>query len=263
MITRNQAKLIRRLRTRKRREEGAFLAEGVRVVDELLSADLDVQLVVSSPVLSETDRGRALLERVEQSGVAHAGVENRELGELADTETTQGILAVAREPGFRLSEHKAMPGTPSAILVLDRVGDPGNVGTLFRIADALSVDWVVVLPGTVDPWSPKVVRASAGSIFRIPISFETWAEVRAWLRERDFAILCADPGGEGTARGGPTERRFALVLGNEPSGISHEVFGDCDRRVAVELPGRMDSLNVAVAGALLLDRLLTNLRGNA
>ena len=263
MITRNQSKLIRKLRTRKRREEGAFLAEGIRLVEELLAGDVDVQLVISSPVLSETDRGRRLLEQVEESGLDHVEVEERELCELADTETPQGVLAVGREPQRRLSEYEPKSDVPSAVLVFDRVADPGNLGTLFRTADALGVDWVVAWPGTVDPWSPKVVRASAGSIFRIAVSGETWAEVRVWLREREYTILCADPSGQATARGGSTVGRFALVLGNEPSGISEDVRGDCDRRVAVDLPGGMDSLNVAVAGALLLDRLLTNLRGNA
>jgi len=263
VITKNQAKLIRKLRTRKRRDEGAFLAEGIRLVEELLAGEMDVQLVVSSPALTNSERGRRLLELVERSGLEHAEVAERDLNELGDTETPQGVLAVGREPQRRLPDHAPISGAPSAVLVLDRVADPGNLGTLLRTADALGVDWVVALPGTVDPWSAKSVRASAGSIFRVPISGESWGEVRAWLRERDYAILCADPSGERTARGGRMAERFALVLGNEPSGISEEVCGDCDRRVAVELPGGMDSLNVAVAGALLLDRLLTHHRGNA
>ncbi len=263
MITRNQAKLIRKLRTRKRREEAAFLAEGIRLVEDLLASDVDVQLVVSSPLLAETDRGQGLLELVERSELDHVEVEERELRQLADTETPQGVLAVGREPQRRLSAYEPVPDMPSAVLVFDRLADPGNLGTLLRTADALSVDWVVALPGTVDPWSAKSVRASAGSIFRVPVSVEDWAEVRVWLREREYAILCADPNGERTARGGRMADRFALILGNEPSGISEEVCGDCDRRVAVELPGGMDSLNVAVAGALLLDRLLTSHRGNA
>ncbi len=263
MITRNQSKLIRKLRTRKRREEGAFLAEGIRLVEELLASDVEVRLVVSSPALAETDRGRRLLELVEQRGLDHADVDERELRQLADTETPQGVLAVGGEPRRSLSGFETVPDITSAVLVFDRVADPGNLGTLLRTADALGVDWVVALPGTVDHWSPKAVRASAGSIFRVPVSGEAWRDVRAWLHEREYTILCADPSGERTARGETASGRFALILGNEPSGISEEVCGDCDRRVAVELPGGMDSLNVAVAGALLLDRLLTNLRGNA
>jgi RNA methyltransferase, TrmH family len=255
VITRNQAKRIRRLRTRKRREEGAFLAEGIRLVEELLASELIVDLVVTVPTLSETDRGGRLLEVVEQRRLVHAEVGEKEVRELADTETPQGVLAVGREPGRRLSEFK--PQGDAAVLVLDRVTDPGNLGALLRTSHALGVDWVVALPGTVDPWSPKAVRASAGSMFRVPVSREPWPEAQGWLRERDFAILCADPGGEPALRAGAAVGRFALILGSEPSGLSAEVTRDCDGRVAVQLPGGMDSLNVAVAGALLLDRLLS------
>jgi TrmH family RNA methyltransferase len=256
MITRAQAKLIRRLRSRKRREEeGRFLVEGVRLVEELLAAEEGVELIVTSPALAATPRGRALLGRVAAGPWTRAEVSDAEFGRLADTETPQGVLAVARKPARRLAEFR--PGERAAVLVLDRVGDPGNLGTLLRTAHALGVDWVVALPGTVDPWNPKAVRASAGSLFRLPVSHEPWREVAVWLRERGFAILCADAGGEPVARPGPRPARFALVLGNEPSGLSDEVLRDSDRRVAVKLPRDVESLNVAIAGALLLDRLLS------
>ncbi len=261
MITQNQAKRIRALRTRKRRDEGAFLVEGVRLVEELLASRLEIELVILAPALAATERGACLIERVRGGGLAVAEVPDRELEELADTETPQGVLAVAREPGRRLEEF--VPGQRAAILIFDRVVDPGNVGTLLRTAQALGVGWTVALPGTVDPWSPKAVRASAGSIFQLPVSREPWAYVVNWLRGRDFAILGADPGGVPVPRSGSPLPRFALVMGNEPSGLSEEVRGDCDGQVAVRLPGQMDSLNVATAGALLLDRLLAGTEGRA
>ena len=164
------------------------------------------------------------------------------------------MLAVARRPRRRLTEFE--PGERAAVLVFDRLADPGNLGTLLRTAYALGVDWAVALPGTVDPWNAKTVRAAAGALFRLPVTQEPWAEVSAWLRERAFTILCADPGGEALPRPGESIGKFALVLGNEPAGLAAEVRRSCDRLVAVELPGDMDSLNVAIAGALLLDRLL-------
>lgn len=261
MITRNQAKRIRKLRTRKRRDEAAVLVEGVRLVEELLASRLEVELVVSSPALAGTERGQRLLDAVSDRGLTWAEVTDPELDDLADTETPQGVLAVAREPVKRLDDFT--PGERAAVLIFDRVVDPGNLGTLMRTANALGIGWVLALPGTVDPWSAKAVRASAGSIFQLPVSREPWPEAVSWLRSRDFAIFGADPGGDPVARGGGgggggvPHPRFALVLGNEPSGLSEEVRGDCDAKVAVRLPGRMDSLNVAIAGALLLDRLLS------
>jgi TrmH family RNA methyltransferase len=255
MISRNQAKLIRKLKSRKRREqELAFLVEGVRLVEELLSADWNVEFAVTAPVLSETQRGQQLLEAVDERGWKRAEVSDSELKELADTETPQGILAVAHRPLHRLAEFE--PPSRAALLVFDRVADPGNLGTLLRAAQALGVAWIVALPGTVDPWNPKAARASAGSLFRLPVSQESWLDVVAWLREKEFTIFCADSSGDPVGRIGDPPDRFALVLGNEPSGLSEEVRRESDRLVAVPLPGGMDSLNVAIAGALLLDRLL-------
>jgi TrmH family RNA methyltransferase len=255
MITRSQAKLIRRLRSRKRRdEEEVFLLEGVRLLEELLASGWPVELAVTAPGLADTPRGRRLLESIRAAGWTEAEVSNAELERLADTETPQGVLAVARRPGSRLAEFE--PRGRAAVLVFDRLADPGNLGTLVRAAHALGVAWAVALPGSVDAWNPKAVRASAGSLFHLPVSHEPWPEVVSWLRQREFAILCADADGVPVPRRGVEQDRFALVLGNEHTGLAHEVRRECDRCVAVELPGDMDSLNVAIAGALLLDRLL-------
>jgi TrmH family RNA methyltransferase len=256
MISRAQAKLIRKLKSRKQRDEiGAFLAEGVRLVEELLASGWEIELAVTSPGLTRSARGRQLIEAIERRGWTRAEVSDTELSDLADTETPQGVLAVARRLQRQLSEFE--PGAHAAVLVFDRLADPGNLGTLLRTAYALGVDWAVALPGTVDPWNTKAVRAAAGALFRLPVTQEPWAEVSAWLRERAFTILCADPGGDAQPRSGDPIGRFALVLGNEPAGLAADVLESCDRRVAVPLPGDMDSLNVAIAGALLLDRLLT------
>lgn len=253
-LSRNEAKLIRRLGSRKRRaEEAAFLVEGVRPVEELIAAGGPSQLAVVSPILESTERGRELLEALSAAGCRIAVTSDHELERLADTETPQGVLAVAEKPTRRLAELE--PADAATILILDRVADPGNLGTLVRTAAALGVGWIVALPGTVDPWNPKAVRASAGALFRIPVSEERWPDVLVWLRRREFAILCADPGGTPVRRREAKRGRIALVLGNEPRGLSAEVVSGCDRRVAVELPGGVESLNVAVAGAILLDRL--------
>ncbi|UCF18839.1 MAG: RNA methyltransferase [Gemmatimonadota bacterium] len=259
MITHNQAKLIGRLKSRKRREERRFLVEGVRLVETLIDCQLAVEFFVASPALAETARGRRLRETLEAVGSPFFEVGDAELRRLADTENPQGVLAVAHEPERSLSRFQAPQ--LSCVLIFDRLADPGNLGTLVRAGHALGVSLAVALPGTVDPWSPKVVRASAGSLFRLPVAQEPWSDVAAWLRRHDFAIFCGDRAGEPVGRGGEAPGRFALVLGNEPSGLSEDVRADCDKLLAIELPGGMDSLNVAVAGAILLDRLLSRPSG--
>jgi TrmH family RNA methyltransferase len=255
MVTQTQAKLIRKLGARKRRdEEGAFIVEGVRLVEELVASGWETEFAVTAPALASTSRGRRLIDDIERLGWMRADASDAELKKLAATDTPQGVLAVVRKRSWQLAEFR--PGEEAAVLVFDRVRDPGNVGTLLRTAYALGVNWAVALPGSVDPWNAKTVRATAGAVFRLPVSLEPWPEILTWMRAHDFTILCADPGGEALPRHSEPVGRFALVLGNEPSGLAGDVLASCDRRVAVELPGNMDSLNVAVAGALLLDRLL-------
>lgn len=253
MITRTQTKLIQRLKRRKRRgEEDAFLVEGVRLVEELLGSGLSVRLVVTAPELDGTERGRELRARLSSGPWVRAEASDAEFARLSDTQTPQGVLAVVDRPRRRLSESELAPDAP--ILVLDGIQDPGNLGTLLRVAYGLGVGWVVALPGTVDPFNAKAVRASAGALFRVPVSGEPWPEVSAWLRARKIVILVGDAAGAPLERGAKVGR-FALVLGSEASGASDAVLRDADRRVAVELAGGLESLNVALAGAILLDRL--------
>lgn len=260
MLTRSQAKLIRKLRSRKPRERTAsFLVEGVRLFEELVASGHEVDLVITAPCLAERPRGRELLERISGGGWQHATISDAQFRRLADTESPQGVLAIAHRPAWELQAFD--PGAGAAVLVFDRLADPGNLGTLLRTAYGLGVAWAVALPGTVDPWNPKAVRASAGSVFRLPVSQEPWPDVLAWLRGRRFDILGADPVGEPIKRGESRADGFALVLGSEATGLSEEVSRECSRRVAVEMREGMGSLNVAVAGALLLDRLLAGSGG--
>jgi TrmH family RNA methyltransferase len=139
------------------------------------------------------------------------------------------------------------------VLVLDAVQDPGNFGALVRSAEALGAAAVVALPGTVDPWNPKSVRAAAGSSFRLPIVPLSWSEALAGFREVGFSIVGADSTGRSVreVRG----ERIALVLGNEGAGLSQQVLEVVDELAAVPLRGRAESLNVAAAAAILLYEL--------
>jgi RNA methyltransferase, TrmH family len=284
MPSRREEKELRALRQRKaREEEGRFLAEGLRTVEDLLASPLAVRLAVVSSSLEDTERGRELRKSLEDKRIPVREVPEAELRDYAATETPQGIVCVADIPRATLDSldppHRAASSStqgssaestdatnstgsdataqalPSTIiLVMDAVQDPGNFGTLVRTAEALGAAGVVALPGTVDPWNPKTVRSAMGSSFRVPIVETTWDELEPWLRGRGFAILAADAGGEPL----PTERpaRAALVLGNEGAGVSAETLARADRTVGIPIRGRAESLNVAAAGAILLHELL-------
>lgn len=258
MPSRAQAKRWRALKRRKgRSDHGLFLAEGPHLLEELLSSPVEVRHVLHTPEAAEEPEVAGLLDRCARAGVPREAVPEEELAEFADTVTPRGILAVAEIPG----RPEGLPGVlgPEAgdLVVLDAVQDPGNAGTILRTAEALGVAGVASLEGTVDVWNPKVVRASAGSLFRLPVLDATWPEVEGWARETETPVWAADVEGEPVGRGDEVPGRVALVLGNEGSGVRDEVLAGADRRVAVRLRGRVESLNVAVAAAILMDRIFS------
>jgi TrmH family RNA methyltransferase len=254
VLSRREERLLRSLRQRKTREaEGLFLVEGVRAVEDLAASALPVRFALAASTLGDTPRGRALLDVLAAKGVAVHQATERELAALADTETPQGILAVAPIPAAGLDGLR-VEAEPAVIVVLDAVQDPGNLGTLARTAEALGAVGVVALPGTVDPWNPKSVRAAMGSTFRLPVVPADWEALSPWLSSRGFATLAAAAGGE--PLGEPRPSRAALVLGNEGAGISEDTRARADRVVGIPIRGRAESLNVAAAGAILLYELL-------
>lgn len=257
MLSRAQISLIQGLKRRKIREkEGLFLAEGVRVVEDLAASGLDLRLAVVASSLEDTPRGAALA-RTLRAACTTVEVSDAELARLAATETPQGVLVLARAPEWTLDD-RVIEGD-ATVLVLDGVQDPGNFGTMLRTADALGAAFVACLPGTVDPWNPKAVRAAAGSSFRQPavqIDPEPLAE---WLRARGFALLGADAAGE-PVEAAPLPPRSALVVGNEGTGLAPRTRAVLDRLVSVPIRGDAESLNVAIAAAILLYVLTRSVR---
>lgn len=249
MLSRSKRKLIRSLGRRKGREDhGLFLVEGPRLLPELLASPVEPVLVACVP--GSLAAREDLRDRARERGAEWVEISDSELEELSDTETPQGVLAAARVP--RRGEEVL---DAASLLAFDGVQDPGNLGTLLRTAEALGVGGAISLPGTVDTWNPKAIRASAGSAFRLPVLSMGREEAVEALRRRGTRIWAADVEGVAVDRWETPPARLALVLGNEGSGVSQEILRDCDRRVRVAVSGRVESLNVAVAGALLLDRI--------
>lgn len=257
MVSRAEAARITALQRRKTRErEGLFIADGVRVVEELLSSAIVLRSVVVAPSLEDTERGRALLARVRGQCVVQE-TSDSELARLAGTETSQGVLVVAEIPVRRLEDLDAAVSAP--VLALDAVQDPGNLGTLIRTADAFGARAVIALSGTVDAWNPKVVRAAAGSLFRTPIVYTGVDAATRWLRSEGYHVYAADAAGT-DIDGFTPAARSALVVGNEGGGLSKEGAALADELVAIPMAGGAESLNVAIAAGILL-YVLT--RGNA
>jgi TrmH family RNA methyltransferase len=242
--------LARDLRRRKARERAdLFLVEGVRAVEELLASPLSVRGALVGPQLAGTPRGAALHAALEARGIEVATVGARELTGAADTDTPQGIVAIADVPERGWDDVHPTAGS-LRILLLDGVQDPGNVGTTVRTALAFGIHATVAMPGTVDLWNAKVVRSAMGALFDYPAFADTWEAFDAASARHGLTVWGADVEGE------PIDRcvipaRVALIVGNEGSGLSAPARARAERIVSLPI-ARVESLNVAVAAGVLL-----------
>lgn len=259
-LSRGRQRLLRRIASRKGREaERVVLLEGPRVLETALECGAEILFVAHdesrSGILSPQVTGR-----LDETGAEMIGIASGELAEFSDTERSQGILAVAREPDETelpwLDPEAAV--SPSGTLVLDGVRDPGNAGTLIRVAAAFGVPRVIAIDGTVDLWNAKVVRASAGLIFRTAVQRLAWEEVEAWLRGGGGSLVVGDPRGTNVQewlRLGEMSSAcpsWALLMGNETTGPRPEALEAAHARVSIPMESGVDSLSVATAGAILL-----------
>lgn len=237
---------------RGRARTGRFLAEGIRVVEDLLASELRVFWVACASSLEDSERGAKLAATIDEAGIPRRPVNDAVFATLAATDTPQGVIAVAGIPRPEVN-CLDQPAAQEVVLLLDGVQDPGNFGTLVRSAEALGACCVIALSGTVDPWNPKSVRAAAGSSFRVPVVQSEVAPGFDRLREAGYTLLGGAMGGRPVAE--VRAQRVGLVVGNEGAGLSQDVLERLDDVVAVPLRGRAESLNVAAAAAILLYEL--------
>jgi TrmH family RNA methyltransferase len=238
------------LRAKNRRDEGLFLAEGPHVVRDALDERAEVKAVFASHESSARPEIAELLTRAADVDATVYVVAGRELLSICDTDTPQGIVAVVATP-----EEPARPfAAPGLWLVLDEVQDPGNVGTLLRAAEAFGARGAMATAGTADLWSGKVVRSAQGSHFRLTLVAATTERLDEFQAAGGELWAAATDGVSVYAAPTPPDL-CAVVLGNEVRGVSEALAARAARRVGVPQRGRADSLNVAMAGSVLLSFL--------
>jgi TrmH family RNA methyltransferase len=247
--------LARDLRRRKARErQQLFAAEGVRAVEELLRSSLRIRGVLVAPQLADAPRGTALVGMLRTAGVELAELAPLDFASAAETESPQGVLAIAEIPGHTLD---TLPlGERARIVVLDAVQDPGNVGTILRTAAALGASAALALPGTVDLWNAKVVRSAMGASFHLPVLATNWEALDQFRSRESIALWGADAAGVSLDSLLPPPR-LALLVGNEGAGLSPEGRSRVDTLAALPIGSLVESLNVAVATGIFLYQLRT------
>lgn len=245
---------IRRLLAQRsaRRSEGAFVVEGVSVLDAALAGVADIEALFAAPEADTECPG--LLERAAGQGIVVHRLGPGVLERVAGTVTPQPVLAVARRHPPSLGEVAAGSAPEPRLLVVGvDVRDPGNGGTLIRSAEAAGAHGVVFCRGSVDVTNPKTVRASAGALFHVPVVEDCDPqEVLAVLGDLGLMRIAAVAhGGERPDRvdlSGP----LVLVFGNEAHGIPADLLEAVDTRVTIPMPGRAESLNLGMAASILL-----------
>ena len=225
-----------------RRERGLFIAEGRRIVEEI-PEELIETLFVAESFQRESWRGVSLaLPFVEE-------VSDAVMAKMADTVSPQGILAVVRQQHPTLDE-MAKGGL---ILLLDRIQDPGNLGTMIRTAEACGADGILCDAGTADRYSPKVVRSTMGALFRLPVVVaDNLEKSLQQLKNSGYTAFAAHLQGSVDYRRASWPQKTVLMIGNEANGLSDSLTACADERVLIPMQGKVESLNASVAAALLM-----------
>ena len=230
------------------RDKGLFLLEGVKLAREALVSGTEIEKAVVSKRFIQGSSGKSLLSRFEEAGVQCVGLPERLFHRLSSLETPEGILLVARIPSRSLGALSA-----DWVLVIAGSRDPGNVGTMARVAEAAGAEALVRCRGSVNPFQPKALRASMGSLLRIPVyEAGTPEETLTTLKTKGFALVACLARGGKDYREADLRGRLAVVVGDESTGLSERILEQSDIRVSIPMRESVESLNVAFAAGLLL-----------
>ena len=243
---------VRKLQTqaKRRQEEQKFVLEGVRLAEEAMKAGWNCMQVFYTDQLDE--RGRNLVEKFSSQGVPIEQVSEAVMKALSETETPQGLLVVMAQKRLTL------PPSPDFLLILDGVRDPGNLGTIIRTSAAAKVQAVLLAPGNVDAWSPKVLRAGMGAHFRTAIQKLDWEGIKQILKaaENKLTVYLADASVGTPYTQADFRSPLAIILGGEAAGAGAQSEAFADTRVHIPMPGGSESLNAAVAASILIFEVL-------
>ena len=282
-VNNQRVKEVANLKQKKyRTESGTFFAEGLRAVQEAVQyADvtelfyteaeagrLDVVLEAAESVPADTkeksenkknannnNAGTAKKRNEAANGIRMYQVDEKVMAKLSDTKAPQGVLAVIRTPEQNLRQLR--PGTASdnnaPVIILDRVQDPGNLGTIIRTADAVGALGLILLEGCVDAYSPKVVRASMGSLFHLPVVQDVTAEeALTWCYRNGYEPAATALKNAQNVYKADISKKMAFLFGNEANGVAEELQAAAETRLFIPMAGLAESMNVAMAAGIIL-----------
>ena len=239
-------KYVRSLQSRRRvrQLENHFVFEGARLVEEILKANVAPQFVVHSTPDALTEREQRLVTSFTVQGTPCREISEQVMSACSHTKSPQGILAVIPIP------HLPHPLHPSITLLIDQVRDPGNLGTILRTAWAAGVELVLLAPGTVDPTSSKVVRSAMGAHLHVPIVVQGWDTIADTVTNTDVWLSAAD--GQLPYTSVDWTKPTTVIIGGEAAGAGARAANLAHGRISIPLAPGVESLNAAVAAAVIL-----------
>jgi RNA methyltransferase, TrmH family len=236
---------------RHRRREGAFVVEGIQPVWQAVEAGAAIEVLVMAPGLLGESAAAEMVAGQEQAGVRVARVTSDLFARISPRDGPSGLAAIirARVPG--LAGLEVAPD--SVFAALHEIGNPGNLGTVIRTANAAGAAGVVLIGPATDPFDPAAVKASMGALFATPVArAETAAEFFAWAADRGVTVVATSAKAETSFWDAGYPRPLALLLGAEGAGLPPDVLAAGDLQVSIPMTGTAESLNLAVAAGLLL-----------
>jgi TrmH family RNA methyltransferase len=224
--------------------QNKYLIEGPNLIHEALKSNADIEMIIKSEDYHNNDEFSDAPMVIMAAGLFR---------KLSDTESPQGILAIVKKRIYKEEEFFAQRTASSNLIVLDRLQDPGNIGTILRTADAAGFSGAILLKGTADIYSPKIVRATAGSLFRLPVlMMEAPRQVIQLLKKYGKKIICTAPNCSRNYYDVNMQKDAAIIIGNEGNGASDEFLIKSEYLVKIPMEGTIESLNAAVSAGILM-----------
>lgn len=249
MISKAELKNISKLLLKKyRKQEGKFLAEGKRLVEEALNSNTVCEKIITTESYIENDQ--EILKKIKDRNIAIVFVNAKDFLKISSTKNSQNIAGI-----FKKLLPKSNYNDENSIIALENISDPGNLGAILRSCDWFGINTILLSTGCAELYNPKVVRASMGAIFNLNIieNLDIYDELRN-LKKFGFLINVADMNGT-NYREFDWSKKTITVFCNEANGVSEELLKICDSRITIPKKGNIDSLNVSAAAAVILSQI--------
>jgi TrmH family RNA methyltransferase len=244
-------KLIRKLKMRKhRRETGQYYIEGLRIIGQALDSDEHFAFLITSPELLDREFGKQVLKTGLDRKIPVVEVTRHVFEVVSLKQNPQGLGAVLFQRNLSLDQ--VAVGKADLWVALDEVQDPGNLGTILRTMDAVGGRGMILLDHSTDPFDPTAIRASMGAIFSQQIVQTSFEEFRVWKKRTDTRVIGASGSARQDYHGFGYPASVVLLMGSERQGLEQKHYQICDDVVKIPMAGESDSLNLAVATAVIL-----------